>query len=764
MYRRFLDAIHCGSRPASARRSKNARPGVDSRRLACEPLEQRTLLSVGVVGPFPALGSERIPVRPISPIPNGPAAVATILPAEGDAPGESGLPAENLAAAAATDYMIYDHWGDTWHDANKELGNNNNELPWIDDWGNTDDDLLCWAAAASNILAWTDWGPMALGTNDAGVIFDYFQGHWVDDGYWSDDAWRWWFKGDQGYDTPTADNSYVDTPGGGGFFPDTNFDDCFRESGDTATSVPYIKECFQNGYGVALSLADDDNELHHAITCWGYQYDSATDEIYGIYITDSDDNELDLQGRELEYHEVEMRGDNWYLLNYEANFFGWGGDGAYINWVYGLKNPDPPTVELQNTVDLLRENTDTTGRIKVADIVVTDDGVGHYQLALTGADAASFEIDGDELFLKAGTTLDYETKTQFDVTVEVDNPDIGNTPDDTAAHILQVLDVRGAISGFVYADTNGNARPDQYEGVPCVLVTLTGNGLFAETWTDDHGWYEFHDLSDGTYTVTERHPGCMIDGGNNTLAGITVAEQDVVVQNFREVGLKAYYVVSAFSSTRNMPVGSKAWYDLYKSVVAKGAKDAGQTPTLPPSVMPMILQQGSQVIVRGTSGDDTFSFIAADNRNGLHQISFNGESFFFDASVVTTIRFDGGLGTDSASFVGSPAADEFFAAGKSASLLGPHYFCEVFRVETTTASAANPWTGGLGGKVRLEDSAIDDVLRTETADSLSLAAFYYRHVVTGFEEVTAVSSHGGNDRKSVAGALNYVLITQGPWI
>ena len=41
---------------------------------------------------------------------------------------------------------------------------------------------------------------------------------------------------------------------------------------------------------------------------------------------------------------------------------------------------------------------------------------------MTGADAGSFEVDGTGLYLKAGTTLDFETKTSYSVTVNVDDP------------------------------------------------------------------------------------------------------------------------------------------------------------------------------------------------------------------------------------------------------------------------------------------------------------------------------------------------------
>ncbi len=101
----------------------------------------------------------------------------------------------------------------------------------------------------------------------------------------------------------------------------------------------------------------------------------------------------------------------------------------------------PPTVALANTTTSLPENTSTTPRLKVADIVITDDGVGVNNLSLTGADAALFEIDSAALYLKAGTVLDYETNPVLDVTVAVDDPAVGGTPDSTAALAIGVTDV-----------------------------------------------------------------------------------------------------------------------------------------------------------------------------------------------------------------------------------------------------------------------------------------------------------------------------------
>ena len=71
---------------------------------------------------------------------------------------------------------------------------------------------------------------------------------------------------------------------------------------------------------------------------------------------------------------------------------------------------EAPKVSLSGTVTTLAENVDTSTRIKVADIVVSDDGLGSNVLSLTGANATLFEIDGTEFFLKAGTVLEFEVR------------------------------------------------------------------------------------------------------------------------------------------------------------------------------------------------------------------------------------------------------------------------------------------------------------------------------------------------------------------
>src|SRR5262249_49371089 len=53
-------------------------------------------------------------------------------------------------------------------------------------------------------------------------------------------------------------------------------------------------------------------------------------------------------------------------------------------------NLPPTAVTLQNTVPSLSEATDVSSHVRVADIAVTDDGVGTNNLSVSGTDAASF--------------------------------------------------------------------------------------------------------------------------------------------------------------------------------------------------------------------------------------------------------------------------------------------------------------------------------------------------------------------------------------
>lgn len=81
----------------------------------------------------------------------------------------------------------------------------------------------------------------------------------------------------------------------------------------------------------------------------------------------------------------------------------------------------PVTGQSNGSID---ENATVGTGIKVADVFVLDDDDGTNVLALSGADAASFELRGGELYF-IGASPDFETKASYKVSVTADDPELG---------------------------------------------------------------------------------------------------------------------------------------------------------------------------------------------------------------------------------------------------------------------------------------------------------------------------------------------------
>lgn len=104
-------------------------------------------------------------------------------------------------------------------------------------------------------------------------------------------------------------------------------------------------------------------------------------------------------------------------------------------------NEAPSSIALKNTISTFKENTSTATRRKVADIVITDDGLGTNTLSISGADADKFEIEGRTLYLKAGTSLDYETKSSYKITVQAQDTTLAGFTPVSADYTLNISDV-----------------------------------------------------------------------------------------------------------------------------------------------------------------------------------------------------------------------------------------------------------------------------------------------------------------------------------
>ncbi|MCW1924280.1 lamin tail domain-containing protein [Luteolibacter arcticus] len=219
------------------------------------------------------------------------------------------------------------------------------------------------------------------------------------------------------------------------------------------------------------------------------------------------------------------RAGNIYIVNENG--------GGNINfpelWVYStttLSNTAPTAVAVNNAVTSIQENANTASPVKVGDIVVSDDGLGTNALSLTGADAASFEITGTALYLKAGVTLDFETKASYAVTVNVDDSSVGTTPDATANFTLTVTDQEPetpVVSGLLITE---------------VVPWASSNSPVAKDWL------EVTNTSEDPVTIT----GWKVDDNSNssalagTIGGVTTiapGESVVLLMEVTEAELPA---------------------------------------------------------------------------------------------------------------------------------------------------------------------------------------------------------------------------------
>jgi uncharacterized protein YjiK len=159
-----------------------------------------------------------------------------------------------------------------------------------------------------------------------------------------------------------------------------------------------------------------------------------------------------------------------------------GGDVAHPQlWVYApstAANTAPTAVTLNPADGSIAANASTAMRVKVADVTVADDGIGTNALSVTGPDAASFEVDPTGLYLRAGTALD---RASFTVSVAVDDPSVGATPDATSAPFR--LTVTTPPAGLVVTEVSPWSSGDSPYGADWFEVTNKG-----ATAVDVTGW------------------------------------------------------------------------------------------------------------------------------------------------------------------------------------------------------------------------------------------------------------------------------------
>lgn len=167
----------------------------------------------------------------------------------------------------------------------------------------SDDDELCWAASASNMLHYSGWGEKA-GFSTCDDIFDLFQENYYDGAYWNFGGINWFFNGNKGLPDNWLSGSEArlkDYGNSGGYLKDYAIEKIFKymDLSENCTNISTLISDLQNGYAVSLSLGwinEDERNGGHSVTCWGYvtnnDYSENDKEHYeALIISDSDSDQ-----------------------------------------------------------------------------------------------------------------------------------------------------------------------------------------------------------------------------------------------------------------------------------------------------------------------------------------------------------------------------------------------------------------------------------------------------------------------------------------
>jgi hypothetical protein len=141
-------------------------------------------------------------------------------------------------------------------------------------------------------------------------------------------------------------------------------------------------------------------------------------------------------------------------------------------------NLAPTAVIFQNAVTELAENVDVTPEFKVADLLIEDDGLGTNNLSLTGRDRELFLIRNSALFY-VGFAPNFEAQNSYEVTVNVDDPTVGVTPDLTQTLTLNITDVNEAPTALILANSTKAIaeNSDTSQGVKVADIQISDDAL-----------------------------------------------------------------------------------------------------------------------------------------------------------------------------------------------------------------------------------------------------------------------------------------------
>ena len=318
----------------------------------------------------------------------------------------------------------------------------------------------------------------------------------------------------------------------------------------------------------------------------------------------------------------------------------------------GLANAAPTDLAFENTTTNLKENASTAQRIKVADIVVTDDGLGTNDFALTGPDASAFEINGTVLYLKAGVSLDFETKQTYNVTVNVDDSTVGSTPDASESFTLNILDVNESAIQIMNDTDLGLSLTGSWKNKTVLgQVGYKGNLYYASPTTTN-------------YTGTAYHNGAVVGRAGQT--EFATADVDTATWTFTDLPDGIYRVSATWRNASNRATNALFTVDDGAGGNSPATKVVNQ------QLIPNSLNEGGYgwqdlAVAYGnvTSGVLTVTLTSAGATGGGGAAGYGGPFTFVIADAVRIERLSAGPTLDAA---GGASSDQTAATLTQAEL------------------------------------------------------------------------------------------------
>jgi hypothetical protein len=176
----------------------------------------------------------------------------------------------------------------------------------------SDDDMLCWAAAASNLISHGGYHVDSQGAPlTVKQTFLYYEDHWTDQGGWAYYGLYWFMTGTN-LGPHNSSWATVTSPGGN-FYPELK-DRIWHNNNAGSQAMALIDQQLHvdqsNGVTIGIHGTYD-----HFLTCWGFVCDESLAGTSGYYksiiVTDSDDSYTGTKT-----YNVLLQSGKWYLQSY----------------------------------------------------------------------------------------------------------------------------------------------------------------------------------------------------------------------------------------------------------------------------------------------------------------------------------------------------------------------------------------------------------------------------------------------------------------